>query len=174
MENQKGEWTIFKLSDLEGALVLGGPNRAVAAEVNWRGLLFGNNYPVVNHFQIGNVCSSASRFGRLKLKSLFGCSSAEWNQRSGVIALNQLPGLSPFGPGDRVSHLCPIFATFLPPPTATCTAPDQNTGYSTGILLVADWYNGEDERRSSKTAHFGGTSQIEQGWAVRGRRLLAR
>lgn len=60
VENKKGEWTIFKLSDLEGAIVVNGPNRAVAAEAAWRGLIFGNNFPVVSHFQVGNVCSSAS------------------------------------------------------------------------------------------------------------------
>lgn len=61
VENSRGDFTIFKLADLEGPIVIAGPNRAVAAEYKWKGMIFGNNFPVVNHYQVGSVCPTAGK-----------------------------------------------------------------------------------------------------------------
>ena len=60
VENARGDYAIYKLSDLEGSIVLGGANRVVAAEDRRKGIVFGNNYPVAPFYQVGSTCSSAS------------------------------------------------------------------------------------------------------------------
>ena len=60
VENSRGDYAIYKLADLEGSIVLGGANRIVAAEDKRKGIIFGNNYPVSSHYQVGAVCASAS------------------------------------------------------------------------------------------------------------------
>jgi len=65
VENSRGESAIYKLADLEGSIVLGGANRVVAAEHAWKGIIFGNNFPVVNKYQVGSVCNTPCETGAI-------------------------------------------------------------------------------------------------------------
>lgn len=62
VENDLREFIVFQLSDFTGPLILNPPasqNVVDAAADGVTGIIYGNNFPVVTHFQVGQVCVSA-------------------------------------------------------------------------------------------------------------------
>lgn len=57
--NHSNQTNIFRSADFTGPLVTNNPNFVDASDSNVMGLIAGNNYPVVTHFQVGQSCSSA-------------------------------------------------------------------------------------------------------------------
>lgn len=58
--NDLGQTTTFNTADFTGPLVFDAPSFVDAANQTWNGIIAGNNYPVVSHYQVGQACSSAS------------------------------------------------------------------------------------------------------------------
>ncbi|MEZ4300580.1 MAG: fibrinogen-like YCDxxxxGGGW domain-containing protein [Polyangiaceae bacterium] len=58
--NTANETHTFQAADFYSPLQFDGPNTANAADYRWSGVVYGNNYPVINHYQLATECGSAN------------------------------------------------------------------------------------------------------------------
>ncbi len=59
VRNTSGQPWVVDTSTFTGPLVIDGPNFVDAADQSWNGIMAGNDYPVLTHYQVGQSCSSA-------------------------------------------------------------------------------------------------------------------